>query len=101
MMFLALHLINGMPILNHYDVKATYYVAMGLVHSKPNNTKGTDRDIEMYLNPDDILELHHNEHDIACHTYSHYMLETGSAAELAQDACRNVAELRALLGHLY
>ena len=91
-------LTNGIPILTDYDVKATFYVAMGLTHSHSGNKGGINREVEIYLNPDDIIELHHSDHDIACHTYSHYMLKTGTAEQLVQDACRNVRELTTLLG---
>ena len=86
-------LVNGIPILDQYNIKATYYVAMGLSCFQSSNNE-----LEAYLDPDDILELHRNGHDIACHTYSHYMLKTGTAKDLAHDADKNVRKLKALLG---
>jgi peptidoglycan/xylan/chitin deacetylase (PgdA/CDA1 family) len=88
---------NGLPVLNSHGVKATFYVAGGLSGSSAtaNPEPGGNG---QYLGPDDILDLHRRGHEIACHTYSHYRLDTGSAEGLAADARKNVMALEALHG---
>lgn len=82
---------NAVPILNKHDIKATFYVAMGLTNDTCDEQEG-------YLRPDEIIKLHQLGHNIACHTYEHYMLDAGSAQELAADSKKNVASLKKLLG---
>jgi peptidoglycan/xylan/chitin deacetylase (PgdA/CDA1 family) len=88
---------NGVPILDSFNVKATFYIAMGLSTSNLEDTHNNKNKYGIFLTPTDILELSHCGHDIACHTYSHYMLDSGTADELELDAQRNVRELCALL----
>jgi len=85
-------LTKGVPLLDEYGLKATFYVSIGLSKMQ-SNTKETG-----YLNADDIVSLHNKGHHIACHTYSHYMLDKGNTNELVIDAERNVAKLHTILG---
>ena len=85
---------NGIPILDKYGIKATFYVATGLSLKNINDKKNGDG----YLHPDDIITLNKSGHHIACHTYSHYMLEKGNADELLLDAKKNVETLQGILG---
>jgi len=80
---------NGIPILKRQNVKATFYVALGL------RSDGG----EEYLGPSEITALHHDGHEIACHTYSHYRLSTGDSDGLAADAEKNQTKLRQLLNN--
>jgi len=91
---------NGVPLLDRFNIKGTFYVAMGLANSEKNHARQAEPDAEVYLDPKDIRMLHLQGHHIACHTYSHYMLDTGSADELERDAIRNIDELKDLLGHI-
>ncbi|HEB87259.1 MAG TPA: hypothetical protein ENI68_09645, partial [Gammaproteobacteria bacterium] len=77
---------NGVPILDRCGVKATFYVAMGL-----------SRREDSFIGPEEIVELSRCGHDISCHTYSHYRLNTGTAQSMAADAQKNVHELCQLL----
>lgn len=85
---------NGVPILDKYGVKATFYIATGLSLDIANDRINA----EGYLRPDDILTLNRSGHHIACHTYSHYMLKKGNAEELLLDANKNVETLKGILG---
>lgn len=89
---------NGVPILDSHNIKATFYIAAGLSNDSINEPSNEIIKHEVYLYPNDILKLHHSGHNIACHTYSHYMLDTGSAEELERDARKNVRELKSILG---
>jgi peptidoglycan/xylan/chitin deacetylase (PgdA/CDA1 family) len=82
-------IINGQPILDSHNIKATFYVAMGL-----SQINSIEPDSEAYFTSDDVLQLHTKGHDIACHTYSHYALENGNANDLALDAAKNVELLK-------
>jgi len=84
--------INGQPILDSHNIKATFYVAMGL-----SQTNSDEPDDEAYFTSDDVLQLHDKGHDIACHTYSHYALDNGNADDLALDAEKNVESLNAII----
>jgi len=88
---------NGVPILDKFDVKATFYVAMGLSRQNAEDADRSEQGGESFMGPEDILELSRSGHDISCHTYSHYMLNTGTAQGMALDAQRNVRELCQLL----
>jgi len=85
-------LINGVPLLDKYEIKSSFYVSAGLSEEQANNKETA------YLNSDDIISLHNAGHHIACHTYSHYMLKNGNANELAADAKKNVDRLQSMLG---
>jgi len=90
-------LVNGVPLLEQAGINATFYVAMGLGNAPDRSSDGAD---EGYLRPEDVAVLHRQGHHIACHTYSHYRLSTGSVDGLVADAQRNVALLEELLdGH--
>lgn len=84
---------NGVPLLDNFDVKATFYVASGLSKTGSIDRVENNYDQGCFLTPEDILSLHDSGHHIACHTYSHYMLSKGTAKELSQDARKNVREL--------
>lgn len=88
---------NGVPILNRFDIKATFYVAMGLSASSAEGDRKDEAEEKTFLTSTDILELRRCGHDIGCHTYSHYILDRGTADSMALDAQRNVRKLCALL----
>lgn len=73
----------GLPILERFGAKATFYVSLGMFEQEP----------EAFIGRDEVVLLEHKGHEIACHTYSHYRLSEGSAAGLRQDAERNRALL--------
>jgi peptidoglycan/xylan/chitin deacetylase (PgdA/CDA1 family) len=66
---------TGLPILAEQGVQGTWYVAGSFVGN------GLERA--------DIETLTRAGQDIQCHTYSHYRLSNGSAAELREDAQAN------------
>lgn len=87
---------NGVPILDRHSIKATFYIASGLSRLSPT---GETRDMpESYISDAEVKELDQAGHDIACHTYSHYRLEEGSARAMERDSMRNTATLGSLLG---
>ena len=88
--------VNGLPLLDEAGIKATFYVAMGL--SAGQSGANPDAGDEVYLGADEIRRLHGQGHHIACHTYSHYRLDSGSVDGLVTDARKNAALLEKLLG---
>jgi len=83
----ALH--NGVPLLESFEARATFYVCLGIQDDDPSTE---------YLGVDDILALHRRGHEIGCHTFSHYRLSQGTGAGLQSDAHSNRERLRDLLG---
>ena len=79
---------NGVPLLDKYGIKATFYVATGL----------SDKLSEKYIKIADIEKLHESGHHIACHTYSHYSLKKGNTHELVTDAIKNIERLHNITG---
>jgi peptidoglycan/xylan/chitin deacetylase (PgdA/CDA1 family) len=69
--------VNGVPILQHYEVPATFYVAAGL---SPEDG---------FLAPDDVRTLVADGFEVGCHTFSHYSLYSGTIDGFVADAARN------------
>jgi peptidoglycan/xylan/chitin deacetylase (PgdA/CDA1 family) len=71
----------GIPILDQYHAKATFYVAGDLVDKWSGHWQG--------VRADGIVELHRRGHEIACHTFSHVRTTdldaTGLAAEIEEN----------------
>jgi len=65
----------GLPILDQYDAKATFYVAGGLVDQWCGHWQG--------IRADGIVELHRRGHEIGCHTFSHAPATDLGATRLA------------------
>ncbi|MEJ2608841.1 MAG: polysaccharide deacetylase family protein [Candidatus Thiodiazotropha sp.] len=88
---------NGLPILDKHAIKATFYIAAGLTggdyteHDKEGNQIS-------FLSNTDIKTLDHEGHHIGCHTYSHYMLNQGTAEQMECDAAKNIQTLKELIG---
>lgn len=85
-------IINGIPLLDKYGIKATFYVSMGLSENIANTNRAG------YLNASDVRALHNAGHHIACHTYSHFFLEKDNAHEFVLDADKNINRLHSILG---
>jgi peptidoglycan/xylan/chitin deacetylase (PgdA/CDA1 family) len=71
----------GVPILDDYDAKATFYVAGGQVDKWSGHWQGASADR--------IVELHRRGHEIACHTYSHLAATGLDAARLEREIEEN------------
>ena len=69
----------GLPILERFGAKATFYVSLGMFEQEP----------EAFIGRDEVNLLERKGHEVACHTYSHYRLSEGSASGLRRDAERN------------
>lgn len=65
----------GIPILDQYDGRATFYVAGDLVGKWSGHWQG--------VSAEEIVALHQRGHEIACHTFSHVSTSDLGAAELA------------------
>ena len=78
----------GVPILKEHNVKATFYVALGINSER-----------SQFLGPAEVVDLLKTGHEIGCHTYSHYRLSAGNPRDLALDAKKNREQLGRLLGH--
>lgn len=71
----------GVPLLNEYNAKGTFYVAGSLVDEWSGHWIG--------ISADEIVELHRAGHEIACHTFSHTRTPDLSAAALAAEIEKN------------
>jgi peptidoglycan/xylan/chitin deacetylase (PgdA/CDA1 family) len=71
----------GVPILEQYDAKATFYVAGDLVDKRCDHWQG--------VRADAIVELHRRGHEIGCHTFSHKAATELDAARLAVEIEEN------------
>jgi peptidoglycan/xylan/chitin deacetylase (PgdA/CDA1 family) len=78
----------GVPILDTYNARATFYVAGGLVDQWSGHWAG--------ISGDEIVELHRKGHEIACHTFSHARTTDLDAAALAAEIEDNRRFLLAL-----
>jgi len=71
----------GVPILDQYDAKATFYVAGGQVDKWSDHWQGVGADA--------IVELHRRGHEIGCHTFSHARATDLDATRLAAEIEEN------------
>ena len=71
----------GLPILDQYRAKATFYVAGDLVDKWSGHWQG--------VRADGIVELHRRGHEIACHTFSHSAATSLDATALATEIEEN------------
>jgi len=78
----------GVPILDAYDARATFYVAGGLVDKWSGHWDG--------ISADEIVKLHQQGHEIACHTFSHTRTTDLDATALATEIEDNRRYLLAL-----
>ncbi len=83
----------GADILDSYNVKATYYIALGM-----NSGKNNHGDYKKYIDSVDIKFLHDRGHDIGCHTYSHLNLRETEIGRILSDCKKNTDELQQILG---
>jgi len=74
---------NGMPILDEFGVKGTFYIASALADASSRSTN------EEFVTLPEAVELDAMGHHVGCHTFSHYSLGKGSARGLAADTRRN------------
>jgi peptidoglycan/xylan/chitin deacetylase (PgdA/CDA1 family) len=79
---------TGAQLLGEYNAKGTYYVAGGLVDQWSGHWNGAS--------DDDIVRLHQEGHEIACHTFSHLRTTDLNAAEIAAETEKNRRYLMAL-----
>ena len=78
----------GVPLLDEYNARATFYVAGGLVDQWSGHWIG--------ISADEIVGLHRSGHEIACHTFSHARTTDLSAAALVAEIEQNRRYLSAL-----
>jgi len=78
----------GVPILDAYKARATFYVAGGLVDKWSGHWDG--------ISGDEIVALHRQGHEIACHTFSHARTTDLDAAALAREIEHNRRHLLGL-----
>jgi peptidoglycan/xylan/chitin deacetylase (PgdA/CDA1 family) len=65
------------PMLEEHGGRGTFYVAGGTLNQWSGHWNGADAD--------DIVELHHSGHEIACHTFSHRSTAELDAATMAEE----------------
>lgn len=88
--------IQGGAVLEEYDLRGTYYAAMGLA--------GTANTLGPMFEIDDLRAAHAQGHEIACHTFSHRDCRRAAPAEIVAEIDQNAAALAdtldgALLGN--
>jgi peptidoglycan/xylan/chitin deacetylase (PgdA/CDA1 family) len=71
----------GVPILDEYRAKATFYVSGGLIGKWSGHWQG--------VCADEVAALHRRGHEIACHTFSHVAATDLDAARLATEIEEN------------
>ena len=71
----------GVPVLDRYDAKATFYVSGGEVDKWSGLWQGARADT--------IVELHRRGHEIACHTFSHARTTDLDARHLVGEVEKN------------
>jgi peptidoglycan/xylan/chitin deacetylase (PgdA/CDA1 family) len=81
---------NGGAVLEKYDLRGTYYTAMGLA--------GTTGNLGPMFEIDDLRAAWAQGHEIACHTFTHRDCGNAPAAEIAAEIDRNAAALSPILG---
>lgn len=79
---------TGAKLLEDHDARGTFYVSGGLVGTAAADWTAVDAQ--------DIIDLHHNGHEIGCHTFSHKRTCDLDAESLATEIARNGRYLRAL-----
>jgi peptidoglycan/xylan/chitin deacetylase (PgdA/CDA1 family) len=67
----------GVPVLDQYNARATFYVTGDLVGKWSGHWQG--------VSAEEIVALHRRGHEIACHTFSHVSTPDLGAAELAAE----------------
>jgi peptidoglycan/xylan/chitin deacetylase (PgdA/CDA1 family) len=78
--------INAVPLLDEYGVRATFYVALGLSRSGG-----------AFAGEEDVRALAEHGHGIGCHTLSHYSLRRGTPQGLRDDALAGRRALEEIL----
>lgn len=78
----------GVPMLDQYNAKATFYVSGDLVGKWSGQWQG--------ISSNGIVELHRRGHEIACHTFSHRRATDLGAAGLATEIEGNRRYLQGL-----
>jgi peptidoglycan/xylan/chitin deacetylase (PgdA/CDA1 family) len=81
--------INGGAILEKYDVRGTYYTAMGLA--------GTANHLGPMFEVEDLRAARAHGHEIACHTFTHRDCCRASPGAIIGEIEENAAALSALL----
>jgi peptidoglycan/xylan/chitin deacetylase (PgdA/CDA1 family) len=81
---------HGLPILERFGVKGTFYVAAGTCGSRDDHW-----DLMTY---EEVRAMHRRGHEIGCHTYSHVNVQSLSARGLDEECRRNGEALRAICG---
>lgn len=71
----------GVPLLDQYEAKATFYVSGSLIGKWSGHWQG--------VRADEVAALHRQGHEIACHTFSHVAATDLDAARLAAEIEEN------------
>jgi peptidoglycan/xylan/chitin deacetylase (PgdA/CDA1 family) len=79
---------TGAPMLEEFGGLGTFYIAGGLVNRSTDQGDGVD--------PDGIVKLRRNGHEIACHTFSHQRAIDLDAAAMAAELAQNRRYLEGL-----
>lgn len=79
---------TGARLLEDHGARGTFYVSGGLVGTASPDWTGVDAD--------DIIALHHDGHEIGCHTFSHQRTCDLDAESLGREIARNRRYLRSL-----
>lgn len=78
------------PILAKYGVRATYYIAMGLM--------GTENHLGEHFRREDLDSLKRDGHELANHTFGHISSRSVGLNEFVDDVRKGVSQLNAMRG---
>jgi peptidoglycan/xylan/chitin deacetylase (PgdA/CDA1 family) len=71
----------GAPMLEEFDARGTFYVSGALTDQKSEHWTGASAD--------EITDLHHRGHELACHTFSHTRAIDLDATAMASEMEKN------------
>lgn len=72
---------NGLPVLNNYRVKATFYISLGLTGEMTHTGKIASYNM--------VSQLLSQDHEIGCHTFDHVNAWETPQGQYKESICRN------------
>lgn len=81
----------GTEILDKYDIRATFYVSLGILGMTYYEKKMATHN--------NIIELHEKKHELGCHTYDHIDLQTVPKSKAMATIEKNAIEMKKIIPH--
>lgn len=79
---------TGAEIMERHGLKATYFISAGIM--------GDDSHFGPYTTAEQVKDLHHRGHEIACHTYTHIDCGQAGSQRIASSLSQNQKAIQAL-----